>query len=439
MSKNRGRFDGGKSLIFTCLDMGIIKMRRSPLETTVYLLGVQSIGYLAPLYVMYFITRNVGVDFFGAYSYYLAISLLIQVVLDYGFNLSAARDVAKPQLSIRAKSVIFSSVFGAKIIISVGVFSLALVYQLFSNNARPELWSAVLVAFLSSLVPNWYFQGVEDVRGISIANAIGKVSFVILVYAVAGPRSTISDFFLLNALGLLIPLCWGMGKNHQLLVPHFMFSPRHLRNRFLSGRHIFTTSLASSILSNGPLLGIGFMSSAGGETVGIYAAVEKLVKSASGIFAPVSQALYPHNCRAYSISHKSGVKSTGITFLLFSFVGAISIGLILLGRRVLYALFNLPIGSDRFLFILLPWLYLSILNNALGIQGLSASGNSKIYAYCFNLVVALFIVIVYFLPASIDASMKMPVSLLLSELTLFILLVFAFKRVYQSGVKWNAH
>lgn len=66
-----------------------------------WLSALQVAGYVFPLITMPYLARIIGVEGFGKIAFASAIMVWIQTIADWGFNLTATRDVAqnreKPQ------------------------------------------------------------------------------------------------------------------------------------------------------------------------------------------------------------------------------------------------------------------------------------------------------------------------------------------------------
>ena len=53
------------------------------------------IGYLVPLITLPYLSRVIGVDGFGKIAFAAAIMVFIETFVDFGFNYTATRDIAR--------------------------------------------------------------------------------------------------------------------------------------------------------------------------------------------------------------------------------------------------------------------------------------------------------------------------------------------------------
>ncbi|QPK17019.1 oligosaccharide flippase family protein [Pectobacterium versatile] len=74
------------------------------------LFSVQGVNYLIPLLIIPHLVRTMGIDGFGKYSFVLAVVQYFIILSDYGFNLSASKQVAVHKDNKNYISKIFTSV-----------------------------------------------------------------------------------------------------------------------------------------------------------------------------------------------------------------------------------------------------------------------------------------------------------------------------------------
>ena len=81
---------------------------------TFYLYIFQVISYVFPLITVPYLVRVLGTDTFGIIAFFSSFILYFQVIVDYGFNLSATRDVAVYKNNPIKVSGLFFSVLAIK-------------------------------------------------------------------------------------------------------------------------------------------------------------------------------------------------------------------------------------------------------------------------------------------------------------------------------------
>ena len=111
------------------------------LENIVSLTGLQFASYILPLITLPYLTYILGPDRFGLTQYALSLILYFQMFTDYGFNLSATRELAIVREDKKKVSEIFNTVMFIKISLTVVslIILLAIITLLSFLNSVPML------------------------------------------------------------------------------------------------------------------------------------------------------------------------------------------------------------------------------------------------------------------------------------------------------------
>lgn len=393
--------------------------RRGALNA-LYLIFVQVVNYIVPLAVMFHLMREFGISGFGEYAFWYSVMLYIQTFVDYGFSFSGTRDLAAVEGKSPEIAAIFYEVTLAKLLLSMGVMLFVATFCFLSGHDYQLVLLVAITGVVAALIPNWYFQGIQQLKIISLLNVIGKVVFFILVYFLIDGYSKVKDMFLLHLLGSGIPLFFGCWISCRSLPWALKWDIHAISAQYFAGWHIFSTTMLSMLLSNGGVFWLGV--SASPAVVGIYAAVEKVVKAIAGLFVPVSQAFYPLNSRMFSLSFDRGMRSVFVTGSVMVALCAVAVLVFNFSSALWFEVFKIPQEGNLYLGLLLAWVFFSVFNNVVGIQTLSASGAAARYAYSFNVAAVVFIFVIY-LGWAEDAGVSVAQALLFSEVVLSVLLV----------------
>ena len=150
-----------------------------------YLTLLQVAGYVFPLITMPYLARVIGADGFGKIAFATAVVVWFQTVADWGFNLTATRDVAQNRHDKNVVSKIFSNVFWSRCLLSIisGILLLLLIaiVPYFRENA-----AVILITFLiipgQIMFPDWMFQAIEKMKYTTIFNITMKLIFTVAVF-----------------------------------------------------------------------------------------------------------------------------------------------------------------------------------------------------------------------------------------------------------------
>jgi polysaccharide transporter, PST family len=263
------------------------------------LYAVQFSSYVAPLATLPWLTRVLGPSGFGRLSFCVAVTSYFVLFADYGFNLSATRQIAVHWNDRAGRSRIFWNTMAVKALLAAAGLPCLLLLTLFVHRLgqeRPLLLINYLAVLGAVLTPTWYFLGTERqaiLGGITIAVRIISVPAIFLLVR--------SNHDVLVA--ALIPS--GMTVVGGLLCLAFLMKQKQLDririNRcelvavLADGWHLFVSTASISLYQATNTMALGFM--AGNAAVGHYSAAEKLIQACQGLLVPISQSVYPRVSR----------------------------------------------------------------------------------------------------------------------------------------------
>lgn len=151
-----------------------------------YLSILQIGGYVLPIITYPYLARVIGVTGFGKIAFAMSVIVYFTTIIDWGYNLTATRDVAINRDNKDQISRIYSVVMTSKLFLLAASFAL-LLFLLFSVPLLQEHADIIAIAFLivigQTLFPEWLFQGLENMRVIVILNMSSKILFTLLIFA----------------------------------------------------------------------------------------------------------------------------------------------------------------------------------------------------------------------------------------------------------------
>lgn len=172
---------------------------------------IQAVNYLLPIIILPYLIQKVGIMNFGLSSYALTLLMPAKIFIDYGFNLSGVKDVATNKSNNFTLNRIASSIFFTKIYLLVITFFLFLTILVFVPKFN-SYFLLFLLSFLvivgQSLVPVWYFQGIEETQVLLVLSVATRIAYLILIYVlVRSAENYIYINFCLGLADLLLSFC----------------------------------------------------------------------------------------------------------------------------------------------------------------------------------------------------------------------------------------
>ena len=181
---------------------------RKRLTSNFFSLSVlQALNYILPLITLPYLVRVLGPEKYGLISFAQAFIGYFTILTDYGFGLSATREISIHREDEKKVSEIFSSVMIAKIFLGILSF-IILGLVLLSVPKFGNEWLLYIFTFGTVLgnifFPVWFFQGMEKMKWITILNVISKVIFTICIFIFIHSESDYLYVSLINSLGYLV-------------------------------------------------------------------------------------------------------------------------------------------------------------------------------------------------------------------------------------------
>lgn len=345
---------------------------------------LQGMNYILPLITFPYLVRVLGIDNFGLLAFATATIAYFNIITDYGFDLTASREVSVNRENNQKLIEIFSSVITIKFVLMLASFILllALIYSFerFSQNAHIYIFTFGTVIG-QVLFPIWLFQGMERMKYITYINMFTRIIFTIAIFIFVHEKT---DFYLvpiLNSLGTIIGGLYSLAlikKNFGInFVPQKI---KILKYYLIEAHHIFISKLAISLYTVSTTFILGIFTN--NTIVGYFTAGDKIIQAFKGLMGPVSQTLYPFIAKKINESKIEGLK---IIRKITSYIAIFTIFLSLFIFLTAEFLVNLLLGAEYKESIIVVQL-LSImpfmvgLSNMFGIQTMLNFGRKKSFS-----------------------------------------------------------
>lgn len=347
-------------------------------ENILSLFSLQGFNYILPLITFPYLTRVLGPDKYGLVVFALAFMGYFQILTDYGFNLSATREVSIHRSDDTKISQIFSSVMVTKFFLMIISFVIMTLIVFSFEKFRSE-WLLYFLTFGlvigSLLLPTWFFQGMEKMRYISILNIVISLIYTVLIFMFVRTASDYLFVPLINSVGTIVIGLYSLSLvRKQFDIKFCKPSMNDIKHQMKEGWHLFLSTMAISLYTTSNRFILGFFVSY--TILGYYAVAETIVRALQGLITPISQAIYPYFSKLQSENRPKAIEQLRKILL---WIGVLSFLLSVLLVYCSPLLVELLAGrayaaSIPILQILVFIVFAVGVNNILGVQGLVAFG-----------------------------------------------------------------
>jgi PST family polysaccharide transporter len=256
------------------------------------LYGVQAGRKLIPLASIPYLARVLGPEGWGEVAFVTAMAELIVILIEFGFNLSATRSIARYRDDPFQRGKITMGVLTAQALLALIGVTTAIVASRFIPLLREHaalLVAGLVYAVAQGFVPLWYFQGMERIRlaaAIEIsAKTVALAALFVFVKSPGDAWRALAIQALSPAVAVLIGLrlaCAGMSCRPQWNLVTAVLK---------EGWHMFVFRSSESIYGVANAFLLGLYSPA--IIVGYFGASEKVSKATAGLVNPIRESLYP--------------------------------------------------------------------------------------------------------------------------------------------------
>ncbi|CAA6799286.1 MAG: Membrane protein involved in the export of O-antigen, teichoic acid lipoteichoic acids [uncultured Sulfurovum sp.] len=262
---------------------------------------LQAGNYILPLLTLPYLVKVLGIEYFGLLAFATATIAYFGILTDYGFNLTATKEISIHRKNHLKITEIFSSVMSIKfLLLLISLFLLTAI--VFSFNKLSAHWEIYLLTFGSVigqfLFPVWFFQGMERMKYITYLNFLSKLIFTIAIFVFVQEQND----------AYLVPLFFSVGSiiagiaSLVLIKQQFNLSFKFqnwatITHYLIDGWHVFLSRFYVSMYTTTNIVLLGVMTN--NVAVGYYSIVEKIVLAIGGVFNPINQTIYPYLARKF--------------------------------------------------------------------------------------------------------------------------------------------
>ena len=282
------------------------------LSNFVALSAVQSVTYILPVIIIPYLFRVIGPGKFGIIAFAQAMIQYFMILTDYGFTVSATKEISLCRHDHHEVSRVFSSVMTAKL--ALALLSLLLLSSIvyFIPRFRND-WQVYILSFGAvvgnTLFPAWFFQGIEKMKHIAYLNIAGGFLMLLATFLLVHKAQDYLWVPAITSCGFLITGVWAQAIVFKKFGISYKFPGYpHLRQQLAAGWDIFISNVAINAYTATRIFVVGLLTD---KTItGFYAIAEKIANAVQTFpLLSLSQAVFPRLIKIFN-------KDKGLAFEL---------------------------------------------------------------------------------------------------------------------------
>ena len=270
-------------------------LKNKEFRDIISLMFLQGVNYIMPVLVLPYLITVIGAEGFGIYSFALSVCQYLILIVDFGFNLSATKQIAIHKGDKEKVSKIFSDTVYAKLFLMLISLVLAFALSMIPNFAiyRTAIFVMFGMVIGHTLLYVFLFQGLDEIRWVSFFTAIAKFMVLPLTFIfVKGPEDLYIAVFLQGFVSVVAAIISLIMIGTKKWVNLVRFSFNGMWSAIKDALPIFLSSAATSIYTVCFVLILGYFATS--DIVGQYSASERIMRVlVLFAFTPVMQVFYP--------------------------------------------------------------------------------------------------------------------------------------------------
>ena len=269
-------------------------MVRHMMQDTLWVTVLQGLNYLIPLFVWPYLIVVLGAEGFGIVGFALAFVQFLMLVVDFGFNLTATKQIATADSQDAIDAVSSATLYAKMLLFGVAVIIGAVVLCLPQFAVYRVAVAMLLPMLLSSVFSmQWLYQGTGNIRRLWIINSACRLVIIPLTFVIVKGAADVLAAVGIQAaayfVSALAGLVWALRKR---LFVFRRSSWQAVRASLRESLPLFVSTATSSVYAMLLVVVLGYFAAT--QEVGLYSAVEKIIRVACyALLIPALQVCYP--------------------------------------------------------------------------------------------------------------------------------------------------
>lgn len=354
--------------------------KKSVSKNYLYNMAYQILAILLPLITTPYLSRVLGAESIGIYSYTYSIVTYFVLFGTLGVALYGQREVAYVQDNSKKRSIVFWEIFLLKCFTMM--ISMLIYYFSFCMGGQYKVYYRILLIELITQTVDiiWFFRGIEEFKKTVIRNLIVKAIFFVSIFVFIKSENDLIKYVFIVTLANLIGnfTLWAYIPKY---IEKISFKDLHIFRHFKFVILLFIPQIAVQIYTMLDKTMIGYLVADKSET-GYYEQAQKIINILTTLITSLGVVMVPRMASTFAKGDKEQLKKYMYNSFKFVFFLAFPIvaGLIIVADKFVPLFFGE--GYDRVIIlmrIIAPVILFIGMSNILGTQYLLPVKKQKEY------------------------------------------------------------
>ena len=350
-------------------------MQTKRIATNTVMLMIFNIAkILFPFVTLPYLTRVLTTDVYGSVSYVKTVMTYMQILVDFGFVLSATKDIVKVRDDRKKIGYVIGDTMIARIILGIIGFIIILLLSFILPILRDNLLYTILsyfVVFESIFLMDFLFRGLERMHIITIRFILMKTISTILTFILIKSNEDMMLIPILDIISSFIAVLLVFLEIKKMKIKIYFSRIKNVFKSIKDSFIYFISNVASTSFNALSTLIIGVY--IGTTEVAYWGVCMQIIGSIQACYTPLSDGIYPEMIKSKNIN------------LIYKIL-KIFLPIVIVGCVFVYFLSNIIfiiIGGEEYLVavpifrLLIPSLFFGFLAVLFGWPTLGSIGKTK--------------------------------------------------------------
>lgn len=279
-------------------------MQTKRIATNTVMLMIFNIAkILFPFVTLPYLTRVLTTNTYGSVTYVKTVMTYMQILVDFGFVLSATKDIVKVRKSKKKMGYVIGDTMVARVILGfiglIIIMILSYTLPILKNNVIYTILS-YFVVFESIFLMDFLFRGIERMHVITVRFILMKTISTILTFILIKDDSDMMLIPILDIISSLIAILlvfWEIKKMHiKIYFSKIQNALKSIKDSFV----YFLSNVASTSFNALSTIIIGIYM--GTTEVAYWGVCMQIIGSIQACYTPLSDGIYPEMIKSKNVN-----------------------------------------------------------------------------------------------------------------------------------------